>query len=333
MAGIRDVAKRAGVSTATVNRVLHGGARVSDELRNRVLAAVRELHYVPNSAARALTSGRSRLLGLLVPDIANPFFAELAQGVEDRAADSGYHCLIASSHLSVEREQQFISAFRDRTLAGVALTPSGNTTRHIRDLIDVGKPLIFVDRRPIGLRAPTVHTDNYEATVQAVRYLIELGHQRIAMLAGPPTFETASQRLAGFTDAIKDAGLDLRDDWIRQGHLEQRGGYRAMKEILALPERPTAVFSFNNLLTVGAMQALREHGLRLPHDMSLLSFDDMSLFPYTDPPITAIAQPAYEMGRAAADLLVREVTEPGAGRDIVFSAEFHRRGSCAPPRH
>jgi LacI family transcriptional regulator len=332
MVGIRDVARHAGVSTATVTRVLQGGAPVSDHLRERVSDAIEELRYVPNAAARALTYGRSQLIGLLVPDIANPFFAEVAQGLEDRASESGHHALVASSHLDPDRERQFISAFQDGTLAAVAMTPSGGSTSHISQLVASSMPLVFVDRRPKGVRGVTVRTDSRAATRKAMRHLIELGHRRIAMLTGPTEFQTAQYRLAGFRAAMREAGIPVDEELIRPGHVEVEGGYRAMQEVLQLKERPTAVFSFNNLLTVGALRALQEAEISIPEDMSLLTFDDMSLFPFTNPPITAIAQPTYEMGRTAAELLLAELQNPGSNtRDVVLPTELKLRGSCCAP--
>jgi LacI family transcriptional regulator len=333
VASIRDVARRAGVSTATVTRVLQQRGYVSDDARARVLTAVNDLDYVPNAVARSLTYGRSRLLGLLVPDITNPFFAELAQGVEDRVAESGYHALIATSHLDPDRERQFVAAFENRTLAAVAMTSSSGDSGHIERLVRSGMPVVFIDRRPRGLQAPLVRVDNRAAAAQAVRYLVGLGHRDIAMLTGPATFETASQRLSGFRAAMRAAGLPIRRGRVRAGHLEIDGGYEGMREVLRLSPRPTAVFSFNNLLTVGALAALREEGVPVPEALSLATFDDMTLFPYTDPPITALAQPAYQMGSAAAELMLDALENHAQVRqDRLFHAEFRVRGSCAAPQ-
>lgn len=336
MASIRDVAALAGVSTATVARVLRGTAPVSEALARRVKWAVSELDYVPNAVARGLSRGRSNLVGLLVPDISNPFFAEVTRGLEEVAAQHDYHVLVSSSDLHAERESELVRVFESRTVDAVAFTPSATTAPHLRRLRKAGVPLAFVDRRVTDVAAPTVRTDNKAAAHQAVRYLLELGHRRIAMLGGPPAFATAVERLEGFTAAMREAGVRVGKGLVRQGFLGIDGGYQAMASVLDTRPRPTAVFSFNNLLAVGALGALRDRGVRVPEGISLVTFDDMSLFPYVDPPITAIAQPAYEMGVETGRLLFAMLDRPDRTaedyRDIVLPTDFRIRASCAPPQ-
>jgi LacI family transcriptional regulator len=333
MTGVRDVARLAGVSTATVTRVLRGTPNVSVETREKVERAVSLLGYTPNAMARALTSGRSSLLGLFVPDIANPFYAAVAQGLEDEAAQDGYHCLIVSSHFMPDRERQFVTTFKSGMLAGLVLTTTGSDPDLLDALRNTRLPLVFVDRRPHGFQAPLVRTNNREVARDAVAHLIELGHRRIGMLAGPSDFDTTVERIAGLRQALDESRIPFEPDLIRVGHLEERGGRDAMLEILALPDRPTAVFSFNNLLTVGALSALRDAAVRMPDEISLVSFDDMSLFPFVDPPISAVAQPATEMGRAAARALLGLLRgEPAPEGDVVLPSQIISRGSWAPPR-
>lgn len=334
MSSIRDVASHAGVSTATVARVLSGGTPVSDGLADRVRQAVRELNYVPNGVARSLSRGRTHLLGLLVADIANPFSAQVARGLEDEAAQHGYHVLVGSSDFVPDREGQLLESFAARTVDGVALVSVSGPTEAMQRLQETGIPLVFVDRRPSdGVRAPVIRTDNLTAAHDAVQYLIGLGHEDLAMVSGPPTLPTASQRLRGFRTACEEAGLVVRDECIREGFLGVDGGYRAMCEVLALDPVPTAVFSFNNLLAVGGLRALREAGANVPDDVSLITFDDMDLFPFVDPPITAIAQPAYQIGVEAARALMKLLADdPFVPREVVLPTEFRLRSSCAPPR-
>ncbi|MBM2614883.1 LacI family DNA-binding transcriptional regulator [Actinoplanes sp. LDG1-06] len=331
MVGIRDVARLAGVSTATVTRALRGDPSVTAATKAKVQAAAVQLGYVPSAAARALSRGHSNLLGLFVPDIVNPFYAQVAQGLEDRAAEERYHCVIASSHLNREREQQLLTSFQDGTLAGLAATTVGSDESFAAALTATRGPLVLVDRRPRGFNAPLVRTDNRKVTRHAISRLFAMGHTRIAMISGPREFDTACQRLSGFRMAYQDAGSFLPDSYIRHGHLGEAGGHAAMRELLALPQVPTAVFCFNNLVTVGALTAIRAAGLKIPHDISVLAFDDMSLFPLVDPPITAIAQPAYEMGRAAADMLLRRLAGEQEVTDIVLPATLIERESLGPP--
>ena len=343
MAGpnIRDVARRAGVSTATVARVLRGGTTVSPELTERVRAAVAELNYVPNAVARSLSRGRTGLLGLLVADIANPFYGEVARGLEDVAAGHGYQVLVGSSDLRPERERRVLASLESRTVDGVALTSTATDPRQLWRLRDAGMPLVFIDRRPTGVPGPAVVTDNAAAAQRAVRHLTELGHTDLAMISGPTTMQTAAQRVEGFRKACLQEGLDVRAECVLEGYLGTEGGRDATRAVLAARPRPTALLSFNNLLAVGALGALRAARVRVPDEMSLLTFDDMLLFPYVEPPITAIAQPAYEMGAAAGRLLLQEMgVIPGgegdpAGDDVatelVLPTELRVRASCAPP--
>jgi len=305
---------------------------VTPETREKVERAVTLLGYTPNAMARALTSGKSSLLGLFVPDIVNPFYAAVAQGLEDEAAEFGYHCLVASSHLRPDRERQFVTTLKSGMLDGLAITTTGSDPGLLEALRKTSLPLVFVDRRPHGFDAPLVRTNNREVAKEAVSRLIELGHRRIGMLAGPSDFDTTTERIAGLREALDEARIPFQPELIRLGHLEERGGREAMLEILALPERPTALFSFNNLLTVGALSALRDEGVRMPSDLSLVSFDDMSLFPFVDPPLTAIAQPASEMGRAAARTLLTILNgETVASDDIILPSELISRESWGPP--
>lgn len=325
------MARLAGVSTATVTRALRDEPSVTADTKARVKAAVVKLGYVPSAAARALSQGRSNLLGLFVPDIVNPFYSQVAQGMEDRAAEARYHCVIASSHLDPSREKHLITSFQDGTLAGLAATTLGTDETFTAALGTNHGPLVLVDRRPRGIRAPLVRTDNRKVAREAVGHLFALEHKNIAMISGPRDFDTATQRLAGFRLAHRDAGRQVNENLVLHGHLGEPGGYTAMTELLAMPSRPTAVFCFNNLVTVGALKAIRAAGLKIPTDVSILAFDDMTLFPLVEPPITAIAQPAYEMGRAAAECLLRQLNGETDLPDVVLPATLIMRDSLAPP--
>ncbi|MEU1304658.1 MULTISPECIES: LacI family DNA-binding transcriptional regulator [Streptomyces] len=333
MASIRDVARLAQVSTATVVRVLNGGATVSPARTERVMKAVAELDYVTNGVAASLSRGSTRLLGLLVSDIANPFTAQVARGLEDEAVRHGYQVLIASSDFDREREAAMLASFARRTVDAVALLSADGATESVSRLVRSGMPTVFVDRRPPNTPAiPLVRTDSLSAAREAVRYLIGLGHTDLGMICGPVSMPTAAQRAAGFREACAEAGLVVRPECLREGFLGTEGGYAAMCELLDLPRRPTAVFSFNNMLAIGALRAVRERGVRIPADLSLVTFDDMELFPFVDPPLTAIAQPAYEIGAEAGRVLF-DLLENGADAerpDVVLSTELRIRESCAP---
>ncbi|WP_211286638.1 LacI family DNA-binding transcriptional regulator [Pseudonocardia autotrophica] len=329
------MARVAGVSTATVVRVLNGGATVSPDRTERVLRAVQELDYVSNGVAASLSRGRTQLLGLLVSDIANPFTGQVARGLEDEAVRHGYQVLISSSDFDPDREAQILESFARRTVDAAALLSTSEAAQGVHRLLRNEIPTVLIDRRPPDLPSvPLVRTDSLSAAREAVRHLIDLGHTDLGMIAGPSGMATASQRLAGFRAACADAGLHVRPECVREGFLGVDGGHRAMLEVLDLPVRPTAVFSFNNVLAIGALGALRERGVRLPGELSLITFDDTDLFPFVDPPLTAIAQPAYEIGAAAGRILFEELagaSHPAAGRDVVLPTELRIRNSCAAP--
>lgn len=333
MSSIRDVANHAGVSTATVARVLSGGAPVSEELSLRVKRAVAELRYVPSAVARNLSRGRTDLIGLLVSDIGNPFAAQVARGLGDAVSPHGYNVVVGSSQFDTSRESALLTSFASRTVDAVALVSGPGITPEMQALLDSDLPLVFVDRRPAEhVRAPVIRSDNLTAAGEAVNHLTGLGHRDLAMISGPAALATASQRVAGFRAACAHAGLQLRDECVREGFIGIEGGEQAMYEVLDLSPRPTAVFSFNNLLAVGALRAMRERGLRFPDDLSFITFDDMDLFPYVDPPITAIAQPAHLVGMEAGRTLLRMLQRDPIGvREVVLNTEFRMRLSCGPP--
>ncbi|WP_279537831.1 LacI family DNA-binding transcriptional regulator [Amycolatopsis acidicola] len=298
-----------------------------------MLRAVEELDYVSHGVAASLSRGRTKLVGLLVSDIANPFTAQVARGLEDEAVRHGYQVLIASSDFDSEREAQVLASFARRTVDAVALLSSSGVGEGVARLVRNGIPTVFVDRRPPELGdIPLVRTDSLGAAREAVRYLIDLGHTDLGMISGPAGMPTAAQRLAGFREACQSAGLTVRPECVREGFLGTQGGYEAMCEVLDLGSRPTAVFSFNNMLAIGALQAVRERGVRIPADLSLVTFDDTDLFPFVDPPITAIEQPAHDIGTQAGRVLFARLDgDETGGEDVVLPTKFHVRGSCDRP--
>lgn len=332
MASMRDVAQRAGVSTATVSRLLQDSASVKPARAAKVWAAIEELGYVPNGVARNLSRRRTGLLGLIVADLMNPFHAELARGVEDVAASRNHHLIIGSSDLDLDRERAYAQVFLTRIVDGVIATPSGRDP-HLAAFAARGVPLVLVDRRVDGIAAPSVHVDNHRVAQEAVRGLVGMGHRRIAIITGPLEFETASRRLGGYLAALAEAGIDTDNSLIRSGQLRSDGGRAAMQDLLRLDPRPTATFCFNNFIAVGALQALADAAVPIPAGMSLVTIDDMDLFQLIQPPISAIAQPAYEMGATAARLLLDHL-EHGAELDpqaeVVLPVEFRWRASTGP---
>jgi LacI family transcriptional regulator len=311
---VRDVARRAGVSTSTISHVLNQTRFVSDELRERVLSAMRELNYEPNAAARMLTRQRSDTIGLIVSDIRNPFFASVARGVEDVAQEHGYTVVLCNSDEDLARESACLRALQTRQVDGVLLASAGVSDAHLSRLVHAGFPIVLVDRELPHLPVPAVLLENEAAAYGAVRHLIGRGHRRIAMISGRRSISTTTQRIAGYRRALREAGLKVDRQLVVSGDSTSEGGARAAHAILDVVPRPTAIFSGNNLMSIGALQAIGSRGLSVPDDIALVGFDDFP-FPWSDafrPHLTTVAQPTYELGRRAAETLVRWLKSPGA---------------------
>src|SRR5712691_5546354 len=337
MPTVHDVARRAGVSTSTVSHVVNNTRFVSGELRARVLAAMRELAYTPNAAARMLTLKRSRTIGLIVSDIRNPFFASVARGVEDVAQEQGYTLVLCNSDESAERETACLNALETRAVDGVLLASAGVADEHLARLVRAGFPIVLVDRDLPELGAPAVLLDNEGAAYSAVRHLITRGHRRIAMLSGRAAISTTTERIAGYRRALQEAGIDMDDRLVVSGASTSEGGAIAANAVLDVNEPPSAIFSGNNLMGIGALQTIVNRGQVVPDDIALVGFDDFP-FPWSDafrPHLTTIAQPTYELGRRAAEILVarlRGTKSDPVERVILEGKLVVRESSGAMPR-
>jgi LacI family transcriptional regulator len=337
MATVHDVARRAGVSTSTVSHVVNSTRFVSDELRERVLAAMRELDYTPNAAARMLTLGRSHTIGLIVSDIRNPFFASVARGVEDVAQEHGYTLVLCNSDESADRETACLNALETRAVDGVLLASAGVADAHLSRLVRAGYPIVLVDRDLPELGAPAVMLDNEGAAYSAVWHLITRGHRRIAMLSGRAAISTTTERVAGYRRALREAGIDFDARLVVSGASTSEGGASATNIVLDVDPPPSAIFSGNNLMSIGALQVIATRGLGVPEDVALVGFDDFP-FPWSDafrPHLTTIAQPTYELGRRAAEILVRRLkgsTSTSAERVVLDGKLVVRESSGVLPR-
>jgi LacI family transcriptional regulator len=326
---IKHVAERAGVSTATVSRVLAGGSGVRRELIESVQEAVRLLDYQPNRVARNLRVRATRTIGLIIPDIQNPFFTSVVRGIEDVLQGDGYTLLLGNTDDNQERERVYLSTLHAEGVAGIILVTSDGRTPEFRRLLKAKVPLVVIDRVPAGLNVDAVTVANLEGAREATAHLIDLGHRRIGFIGGPAHLSTASERQSGYEEALRAAGYASAPELIKYGDFRQTGGYRAMRELLAIPEPPTAVFIANNLMTLGALQAIHECGLSIPDDIGIISFDDMSWATSLQPPLTAVAQPTYELGATAAELLLARMRDPERPvRRVVLNTELMIRASC-----
>lgn len=326
---IKHVAARAGVSTATVSRVLAGLEGVRPDLQERVHSAVSELGYYPNRVARNLRVRTTRLIGLVISDIQNPFFTSVVRGIEDVLQRSDYTLLLGNTDENLEREQLYLTTLRAEGVAGIILAPTGKRADNYSHLLPIQLPVVAIDRTPAGLSADSVIVNNSAGACAAVTHLIGLGHRRIGCISGPRNLSTAEERRNGYERALREHQLPILDSLIYYADFRQQGGYAAMQALLELDERPSAVFVGNNLMTLGALQALHERDLQIPSDVAIVGFDDMSWATSLQPPLTAVAQPTYQLGTTAAHLLLARLNEPHRPvQHIVLDTELKVRASC-----
>jgi LacI family transcriptional regulator len=309
MITIREVAKRAQVSVGTVSNVLSGSGSVKPELRRRVQLAMRELDYQPNQIARSLKTKSTKTLGTVVSDITNPFFPQLIRGAEDAALERGYLLMTLNTDDHVDREQRALSLLRARKVDGIMLVmaPDSQDASHILATQASGTPVVCLDRVAEGTPLDSVCVDNVKGARMCMHHLLARGHRRIGMLSGSVGLQTALQRLIGYQEVMRESGGDVDERLIRHGDFRLESGYRLTKEMLLEPEAPTAIFASNAMMGFGALKAMRELGVRCPEDVSLAVFDDIPFGDVMQPRLTVVAQPAYEMGRRGAQLLIARI--------------------------
>jgi LacI family transcriptional regulator len=314
---MKDIAAHAGVSKATVSRVVNNDPNVAPELRTRVLKAIQELGYQPNRAAQRLRAGSSDVIGLMVSDIQNPFFTSVVGGVEEMAYAHQMSILLCNTNEDYSRQQMYFDVLQAEQVAGLILVPTPLTdAKSFRRLTQANIPTILLDRRIDGLDTDAVVVDNARGAYLAVKHLIELGHSRIAMIAISATLTTGRERQQGYYDAMNEAGLPIEARLIKvgapTGDSREDDGYHLTRELMQAPNPPGALFVSNNMITLGTLRALRELNIRVPQDLAVVSFDDMPWSAELCPPLTAIAQPTYDLGREAVHLLIRRLAEPKA---------------------
>ncbi len=331
MPNIQDVAALAQVSTATASRALSRPEMVADSTRKRVMKAAQQLGYQPNVMARSLRQRESRTVGLIVADILNPFHALLAKGVQDTAEQHGYVTFLFNSDEQPDKERRAIDTLRGHLLQGLIVVPTSGTWEHLKALPKL--PVVELDRVSGNPQASTVTVDNVGGAQAATAHLTALGHTRIGMIVGQQNISTAVERRAGHQAALETAGLCPDPALMRSGHHREDDGYRAALELLSLPawQRPTALFVGNNEMTVGAVLAARELGLQIPEDLSIVGFDDSRWAQTMSPPLTVVAQPAYELGVHACEQLFVQLRGTGRPVRVQLPTELIVRESTGPP--
>ncbi len=351
---IKDVASKAGVSIATVSHVINGTRFVTDETRRKVLDAITALNYQPNAIARGLVTNVTHSIGLVISEFTNPFFMAVARGIEDEILDHRYNIVISNTDEDPHREEVNLQLLAARQIDGLIIAPTGVPCASLLALAESDVPIIQLDRTSPGLAAPLVGVNNEEGAYQAIRYLIGLGHRRIACLIDLDVISTQRERLRGWARAMREAGLPAGDDLVVRADPRFYGvlpgatgsfslvrpsaerqtmpsAYEVLQDLLRSPQRPSAIFVANNQLTLGTLYAFKTCGLRCPEDISLVSFDDHDWAPLFCPPLTIVRQPTYELGQVAARLLMQMINGKPVEFPSLFQVELVIRASCSAP--
>ncbi|MEA4884878.1 MAG: LacI family DNA-binding transcriptional regulator [Clostridia bacterium] len=331
---IKDVAAAAGVSPATVSYVLNGTNRVGVDTRDNVLKVIAELGYEPNVLAQALATQRTDAIGIVIPHTASyifsdPYFSELLRGIGDTLAPSGHVILLSTATTEAETESAYSKMFKGKRADGLLLICSRLDDAYVSELSKVRFPFVLVGRPRAGLDVFSVDIDNTAGGYEITRHLIGHGYDRIGMIAGPPAYANSVDRLQGYRRALKEASIDYSEGLVAQGDYTHRGGYTAMQALLANGRAVRAVFAASDLMAMGAIMALRDAGLRAPEDVAVMGFDDASLAGQTDPPISTVHQPVYELGTHATRMLLSLISgeEPQKRSEILDTSLVLRR-SC-----
>lgn len=332
MARMADVAVAAGVSITTVSHVLNGTRPVSEVLRARVLAAVASTGYSPNMLARSLATKNTRVIGVVMSFLSNLFFAPLVASIEQAARRHGYMPLLSDNHEDLEVEYNQVKLMLDHQVDGVIIAPVSDKDSRVLDLIASRQtPTVLIDRFG-DPRFDDIGVDNEGPTAELVTHLASLGHTRIGFIKGKEGLSTTTERLAGYRHGLAQAGLKFDRRLVRSGRSQSDAAERAVHEMLAAADPPTALVPANNAMTVGAMRAIRDVHLRIPDDIAIAAFDDITLADFFDPPLTAMAQPTTEMGTMAVELLLHRISGfDGPPIRTVLPAEFRHRRSCGCP--
>ncbi|MBK8988761.1 MAG: LacI family DNA-binding transcriptional regulator [Chloroflexi bacterium] len=333
MSTIRDVAQKAGVASMTVSRVINNSGYVSEETRIKVESAIAELGYVPNMLGPSLRFKQTNTLALVLTDITNPYWTTLARGVEDAAQEKGYSVILCNTDESSEKQAQYLNMLLKRRIDGILLVPAHSATDAVQTIQKQNISVVVLDRDVRNANVDIVRSDSFDGAYKLTSHLLELGHRHIAILSGPRHVSTSTERVDGFCQAMQEAGLEHNTNNIYWGSFSLHSGCEMTEAALQATPRPTAFVAVNNFIANGALQTLNRHNLRVPGDMSLVSFDDIPVILNPSPFLTVVVQPAYEMGYRATQLLLARLQNEGPEelQRIILPTELFVRQSSAPP--
>lgn len=332
MSSLKEVAKLAGVSVATVSRVINNSAKVSPETIKKVNRAIKTLDFKPSRVAQRLRvkDGRKKLIGLIVPDIQNPFYVDVVRGVEDISYENGFAIYMCNFAQDESKERLYLDLMRSESVDGIILAPVSEKDEQVINLVRSGMPVVCVDRGLTDdVKVDSVVVKNQEGAFNAVEHLINKGYKRIAYMGGLKNIPTTMQRMNGYIEALKKYNIDVDKSIILTGDSKHISGKNMAAELLEMDRPPDALFTGNNLITLGALEVIHNKGLKIPEAIAIIGFDDMPWSISLNPPLTAVRQPGYEIGRRAADLLFQRIEEPDRENvQLVLNTKLIVRNSC-----
>lgn len=327
---IKDIAEQANVSFSTVSRALNDKYGVKPDTKKRVLEIARNLNYRPNALARGLVNRQTNTIGLIIPDIKNPFFPEVAGGIEERGAELGFNVFLCNTNWSEEREERYIDLLTERRVDGLIVSPTGESMDVLEDMLHESLPVVYVSRAPRATSRSYVVIDNVRGGFLATKHLIEAGYETIGFLGATQDEATCGERYQGYRSALEKYGIAVADRYVKQGDFRRKSGYDLVGEMLEAGDRPRAIFAVNDLVALGAIQAVRSAGLRVPQDVAVVGFDDIEIASLQEIQLSTINQPKYLMGSVAMEILAETIRQGVADvtpRKVMLEPELVVRGS------
>ena len=330
LSNLKAVAEHSKVSIATVSRVINNDPKVSKDTMLKVQASIAALEYKPNRVAQRLrsTSKKTKLLGLVIPDIQNPFFVDVVRGVEDYAYQNNFAVMIGNFGQDEKKEKLYLDILQSENIDGLIVAPIHGKDKGVENLVKKNIPVVCIDRGLTDIDVDVVKVDNEQGAFNAIDHLLSIGHKRIAYISGNFKIPTYIERLAGYKRALNDYGIPFDESLIFARDTDYKSGFEIASKILELKERPTAIFSGNNLLTLGALEAIHAKGIKIPEEISIIGFDDMPWSISLNPPLSAVRQPGFDMGRKAAEMLYERILNPNSIKEkVILKTELMLRKS------